>query len=234
MVLRVSEHFYSLQGEGITMGVPSVFIRLQGCNLLCSSKEWECDTIEVWKKGEPIEIEDFAYHIHSLYGKEIRKGAHLIFTGGEPVIQQDAIVEFIQYYGEKYECYPFIEIETNGTKPFGKDLLELINLINCSPKTSNAGMELSRTIVPEVLKQIDNFGNSIFKFVIAEMEDIDEVNQIVKENDLWEKRVVLMPAADCQEQLRETIEMVAELCKDNCYMLSSRLQISIWNKTIGV
>ena len=234
MELRVSEYFYSIQGEGITMGVPSVFIRLQGCNLLCSSKDWECDTIEVWKKGEPIEVKDFAYHIHKLYGKHFRAGAHLVFTGGEPMIQQDAIVEFIDYYSSKYECHPFVEIETNGTKVLSKDLLEVVDLINCSPKTSNAGMELERTIIPEVLKQIDKFPNSIFKFVINEMEDIDEVNQIIKDNELWERKIVLMPAGDCREQLTENLEMVAELCKENHYLLSTRLQISIWNKTVGV
>lgn len=233
-MLRISEHFYSIQGEGITMGVPSVFIRLQGCNLYCSGKDWECDTIETWMKGKAYEIEEFAYEFHSLYRNEMRNGAHLIFTGGEPIMQQEGIIAFLEYYGNKYDCHPFVEIETNGTQIISKELLENINLINCSPKISNSGQPLKRTIVPEVLKQIDNFGNSIFKFVIAEHEDIDEVNQIVKDNGLWERRIVLMPACDNQEQLEANIEMVADMCKDNCYMLSSRLQISIWNKTVGV
>ena len=49
--LVVSEKFYSIQGEGQTMGVPAVFLRLGGCNLLCKGKGWVCDSIEVWKKG---------------------------------------------------------------------------------------------------------------------------------------------------------------------------------------
>ena len=55
--LLVSEVFYSLQGEGSTMGIPAVFLRLSGCNLLCDGA-WRCDTIEVWQKGHKTEFED--------------------------------------------------------------------------------------------------------------------------------------------------------------------------------
>ena len=61
--LAISEHFYSIQGEGKFTGVPSVFLRLKGCNLTCGGKKtvstkkldsgatWRCDTIEVWLTG---------------------------------------------------------------------------------------------------------------------------------------------------------------------------------------
>ena len=64
MNLIVSEYFYSIQGEGKTMGVPSVFIRLTACNLMCGGRgtekdfklhngaTWRCDSIEVWRKGK--------------------------------------------------------------------------------------------------------------------------------------------------------------------------------------
>jgi len=63
MNIRISEHFYSLQGEGKTMGVPAIFVRLQACNLLCGGygtqkdgklhdgATWRCDTLDVWTKG---------------------------------------------------------------------------------------------------------------------------------------------------------------------------------------
>ena len=56
--LPVSEVFYSIQGEGQTMGVPAVFLRLGGCNILCQSKNWVCDTIEVWRKSKSTAFED--------------------------------------------------------------------------------------------------------------------------------------------------------------------------------
>ncbi|MEY4571373.1 MAG: Cellulophaga phage phiSM, partial [Bacteroidota bacterium] len=77
--LPVSEVFYSIQGEGQTMGVPAVFLRLGGCNILCQSKHWVCDTIEVWRKSkstafDEILSEEFTKRI-------IEDGAHLIITG---------------------------------------------------------------------------------------------------------------------------------------------------------
>ena len=66
--LAISEVFYSIQGEGKTVGIPSVFVRLGGCNLMCggmgtqfdgelhNGAEFRCDTIEVWMKATSIEI----------------------------------------------------------------------------------------------------------------------------------------------------------------------------------
>ena len=65
--LRISESFYSIQGEGVTSGYPAYFIRLQGCNLMCGGKDgslmkegkatWWCDTEYVWRKGKKTDIE---------------------------------------------------------------------------------------------------------------------------------------------------------------------------------
>ena len=68
--LPIAETFYSIQGEGITTGYPSVFVRLAGCNLMCGGQgtqfdgelhdgaTWRCDTIEVWMKGKMKEFVD--------------------------------------------------------------------------------------------------------------------------------------------------------------------------------
>ena len=95
--LRVSEHFYSIQGEGPTVGVPAVFVRLQGCNLNCGhqSGEWVCDTVDVWKKGIPYSVEAWHELVNIHYGDALSMGAHLVITGGEPLIQQKKLLEFI-------------------------------------------------------------------------------------------------------------------------------------------
>jgi|7_EtaG_2_1085326.scaffolds.fasta_scaffold01371_12 organic radical activating enzyme len=232
--IKVSEYFYSIQGEGITMGVPSVFIRLAGCNLLCEGKDWVCDTIPVWRKGESKHIETFVKQIFKQYHKYFVKGTHLIFTGGEPLLQQDEITEFLTVYYNKYEYLPFIEIETNGTKILKDELLKEVDLINCSPKTSNSGMKQDRTINSDVLKQINKMHGSIFKFVISEAEDLIEIQGLIDLLSLDESKIVLMSAGDCREQLYSTAPMVAEICKENNYFYGSRLQVEIWNKTVGV
>ena len=111
--IRVSETFYSIQGEGPTVGVPAVFIRLQGCNLNCGSRSgsWVCDTVDVWKKGTQYSITDFFQDIMEKYNHALLDGEHLLMTGGEPLLQQAAMSEFINQFNQK----PYIEVETNGT-----------------------------------------------------------------------------------------------------------------------
>ena len=232
--IRVSEMFYSIQGEGITMGVPSVFIRLQACNLLCKSKDWVCDTIPVWTKGDKMLVRDLVKEVFQRFHKYLTKGAHLVFTGGEPMLQQAAIQEFVDVYYRKYEYVPFLEIETNGTIEFTNELLKEFDLINCSPKLCNSGMKEDRRIKADVLRQINNYRSSIFKFVVCEEEDLAEIQDLIDLLDLKSEKVVLMPAGDCREQLHSLAPMVAEMCKTNNYYYGSRLQVDIWDEVTGV
>lgn len=99
----VNEIFDSIQGEGFWTGVPSTFVRLQGCNLRCS---W-CDSKETWSG-----------HVEKMTSEEILSKVHcehVIITGGEPLIH-DLTDLFIQLEtaGKK------IHVETNGTQPWKK------------------------------------------------------------------------------------------------------------------
>ena len=117
--LAISEVFYSIQGEGKTVGIPSVFVRLGGCNLMCggmgtqfdgelhNGAEFRCDTVEVWMNAQAKEI-------HKVLNKEcikaIKNNAHIVLTGGEPMMQQKGLIEFIKYVktkiNNKTEKYP--------------------------------------------------------------------------------------------------------------------------------
>ena len=88
--LPVSELFYSIQGEGRTMGIPAIFLRLGGCNLLCKSDSWVCDTIEVWQKSKAVEFEDI---LSEDFVEKLKAGVHFVITGGEPLIHQLTLVE---------------------------------------------------------------------------------------------------------------------------------------------
>src|SRR5580693_3384724 len=80
--LRVSEIFYSIQGEGILAGVPSVFVRTSGCNLRCA---W-CDTpYASWNpEGEPRTVEEIIAAVQSHAAAR-----HVVLTGGEPMIAKE-------------------------------------------------------------------------------------------------------------------------------------------------
>jgi 7-carboxy-7-deazaguanine synthase len=229
--LIVSEVFYSIQGEGQTIGIPAVFLRLAGCNLLCKSDTWVCDTIEVWQKGrartfEQVLTDDYLF--------SLANGAHLIITGGEPLMQQDNIISFLNWFREKYKFTPIVEIETNGTVTPNKILLDKVDYWNVSPKLANSGMPFNRRVNEVACSTIQTFGrNKIFKFVISCEEDLvfgagDEYDFIKPEN------VMLMPAGDSVENLRDVRIVVVEICKRYCYRFSDRLHISLWNKKTGV
>lgn len=233
--LRISEHFYSLQGEGKTMGIPSVFLRLTACNLMCDHK-WTCDTIEVWITGEQHTLEETLDLFEKEgYQEELFKGAHLVITGGEPLLQQKEIVEFLKAFYDRFFYLPYTEIETNGTKLPSDELCKYINLFNVSPKLSNAGMNERRRIKPDVIKKFNLLENSIFKFVVADKEDWKELKEkYLTPFDIRKEKLWLMPAADNEDMLRTNSVYVAKICIANCINYSSRLQVEIWNQTTGV
>ncbi len=104
------EIFYSIQGEGVNIGVPTVFLRLALCNLRC---DW-CDTKYTWDWDQyeyEKEVRDMSL---SAVEEEIRRFGcrHLVITGGEPLMQARQMVPLAQSL-KKLDY--FIEVETNGT-----------------------------------------------------------------------------------------------------------------------
>ena len=232
--LPVSEVFYSIQGEGQTMGIPAVFLRLGGCNILCQSESWICDTIEVWRKSKALPFEE-------VLGEEyeyllLNHKVHLVVTGGEPLIHQKMIVEFFNYFVEKHRVYPIIEIETNATIEPSEDILGWVDYWNVSPKLSNAGAQNTKQvrINPKALNLFKSkFASTIFKFVIEKESDFDEVIDDYGHHISMDQ-VVLMPAGSSQEELLRTRLLVAELCRKNQLRYSERLHVVIWNQKTGV
>src|ERR1700704_5212716 len=81
--MKISEIFYSIQGEGMLAGVPSVFLRTSGCNLRCT---W-CDTpYTSWKpEGDDLPLAAILADVRG------HGSTHVVVTGGEPMIQQDIV-----------------------------------------------------------------------------------------------------------------------------------------------
>lgn len=239
--LAVSEVFYSIQGEGKTVGIPSVFVRLGGCNLMCggmgtqfdgelhNGAEFRCDTVEVWMKATSKELHEI---LPQDCVEAIRNGAHVILTGGEPTMQQAGLYEFISYVKTVINQNAYFEVETNGTIMPNEFLLEQIDLWNCSPKLRNSGMDNAMTYKPDVIKEL-NKKNTIFKFVVNSDKEWEEIERdylpIVDR-----EKIYLMPAGENQELLNENKQRVVELAKDKYLNFTTRLHIEIWNKKTGV
>jgi organic radical activating enzyme len=222
MKLNVSEVFYSIQGEGVTMGIPAVFLRLGGCNLLCKGKGWVCDTIAVWSKSKATPFDEV---LSEEFVQRLKNGAHLVITGGEPLLHQEKVNDYINWFWKKYNYLPFIEVETNGTII---PKMPLVQQWNCSPKLSNSGESVNRRINEAALTALKDL-NAMFKFVICSEEDVLEVLQ-----DFNLPNTVFMPGGDTQELLNITRPIVAELCVRLGVRYSDRLHVTIWNKKTGV
>ena len=115
MKIKANEIFYSLQGEGIRAGFPSIFIRLSGCNLTCGF----CDT--EFESGEEMSLDQLAQHLQKYPCKDI------VWTGGEPGLQiTKEVVEYFKNLGY------FQAIETNGSVKIPAN----IDHITLSPKVA--------------------------------------------------------------------------------------------------
>src|SRR5262249_38826195 len=157
--LKIAEIFYSLQGEGALVGVPSVFVRTSGCNLRCS---W-CDTpYTSWDpQGEEMTLEAIVAEV------ERHPASHVEVTGGE-LMSAPQIVKLTEMLSSRH-----ITIETAGTvfHPVRCDLMSI------SPKLSNSNQPENQRIKPEILKQLMRCYDYQLKFVIAAPEDLLEMEE---------------------------------------------------------
>lgn len=243
-MVRISEMFYSIQGEGPTMGKPSVFLRLQACNLMCGGQgtekdkklhdgaTWRCDTIEVWLKGKKYSIQELKQEFDKRrFTKRIEEGAHLIVTGGEPMLQQKELIEFFKLL----PVNTHIEIETNGTIQPTEEFDSEVWQYNVSPKLSNSGMPKERRWIESVLGWHAQNNGSWFKFVVSREEDFEEIKtDFIDCFKMIPANIYLMPAASDRAELNSRAELIAELCKEHGVNYSSRLQLEIWDKATGV
>jgi organic radical activating enzyme len=251
--------FYSIQGEGPYVGYPRIFIRLSGCNLHCGvssdtivnanvcgwsqnaieaaqikEANWVCDTISVWLLGKEYTNEEL-YNELDKNGWLSHDYVGFVFTGGEPLLQDAAIISFIEYLSNiPHNRYGIVEVETNGTLIPSEELSKRVYQFNVSPKLSNSGMSLEKRMNPEAIVWHNANIDSTFKFVVVNEADIKEVNELCDKYDIRKRATYLMPGASTREELIRNSKQVVEWCKQYGYRYSSRLQLEIWDKKTGV
>jgi 7-carboxy-7-deazaguanine synthase len=225
--MRIAEIFYSVQGEGMLVGMPSVFVRTSGCNLRCSF----CDTpYTSWKpEGETLSVEVVIEQMRQWPCK------YAVVTGGEPLIAPE-IETLCERLGQ--EGY-HLTIETAGTvfKPVKA------NLISLSPKLSNSTPDVKTGWAerhdqvrhqPLVVNQFLEKYDCQFKFVIDRPEDVEEVQKYLSVFEhIDPERVFLMPQATDPATLAEKGRWIAELCKRHGFRLGPRVHIDLWGQTRG-
>lgn len=231
-ILRVSECFTdTIQGENF-VGIPSTFLRLQGCTLQC---QW-CDTTEVWRVGNPYNVNELL-DLWEDTGviRNLKNGQHLIFTGGSPMIQQQSLIELIVIFHARYGFRPFIEVENECVV---KPLLEfrlMVNRWNNSPKTSNSGNSLGRMYKPEIIRLLAGLPDSWFKFVVACPEDWDEIEEkFLKPGLIRKDQIVLMPEGATREELQKHYQFTIDMAIKHNVRMTDRMHVTIFNRKVGV
>lgn len=173
-MLRITEIFFSIQGESSHSGRPCVFVRLTGCNLRCT---W-CDSEYTFTGGERMSLEDVMARVAS-YGCRLVE-----ITGGEPLAQAGAFELIERLCGEGYE----VLIETSGSidttpvDPRAKTILDL----KC-PGSGEVGKNRWSNL--DHLRPHDEI-----KFVIADRNDYEWARQVIHDRGLERWTVLLSPA----------------------------------------
>jgi 7-carboxy-7-deazaguanine synthase len=224
--LKISEIFYSIQGEGNLLGVPSVFVRTSGCNLRCT---W-CDTpYASWQpEGEERSIGSIVDEVAG-YG-----ASHVVITGGEPMIAP-GIEELTQRLAQH------ITIETAGTvdAPVRCDLMSISpKLANSTPLTRDNGRWAEQherlRYQPEILRRLIQLYPYQLKFVIADPVDLQQVNTMVSDIGASRSRVVLMAEGRDAATLAERGRWLAEIAKREGFRMTPRMHIDLWGDRRGV
>ena len=230
--MLISELFYSVQGEGLLAGVPSVFVRTSGCNLRC---RW-CDTpyASSEPEGEQQTVEEIVARVREYPAR------HAVLTGGEPMLAKgiEDLARTLKEAGYH------ITIETAGTiEPDGIacDLASLSpKLADSTPDAEQFGEGWSKRheesrIQQEVLNAWAAGYSCQFKFVVSDSGDMKEIEEILQGVTPRPEpgRVLLMPEGTDSAILQERSQMVAELCKETGYRFCPRLHIDLYGDTKG-
>lgn len=227
--VKVSELFYSFQGEGSTVGVPAVFLRLSGCVLNC---KW-CDTVEVWKQGTEYDPMELIGLFRGELLKSLNNGAHLILTGGDPLIQQYKVLPVLKCLAGAIPDL-HIEVETEGVLMPGEAFSRHIWQWNVSPKLSNSGMPNYKRTNLSVLSYHAKQTNSIFKFPVANEADLKETVTLVTMAHIPSRRVWLMPICSTRKEFEDRSPEVAKMAQQMQYNFSPRLHLTVYDRKTGV
>jgi len=151
--LRITEIFYSLQGESRTLGLPTVFVRLTGCPLRCVY----CDTEYAFHGGERRELNDILAEVAQYSPR------YICVTGGEPLAQPECLSLLSALCDAGYE----VSLETSGALPIEKVDARVSRVMDL--KTPASG-EMHRNLMDNIPFLTDH---DQVKFVLCNREDYD-------------------------------------------------------------
>jgi len=209
--LKITEIFFSIQGESNTIGLPTVFVRLTGCPMRCHY----CDTAYAFHGGEKRELDDIVAEVQQY------KTKYVTITGGEPLAQPQCHQLMTALCDLGYQ----VSLETGGAMDISKVDKRVYIVLDI--KTPASGEMKNNTMSNlEHIKSTD-----ALKFVICDEADYQWSKQLVAEQQLNEKcEVFFSPSA---EQLSAS-DLADWIVRDQ---ISVRMQVQLhkvlWNDEAG-
>ena len=209
--LRITEIFYSLQGETRTVGLPTVFVRLTGCPLRCGY----CDTAYAFQGGQWHEIDDILQTVASYQPRFVT------VTGGEPLAQKACIPLLKALCDAGYQ----VSLETSGALDVSAVDARVVKVIDIKTPGSK---EVDRNLFENLahLQPHDQI-----KFVICDQADYEWSKDIMQQHQLAHRCEVLFSPSYEQQNPGELADWIL---KDR---LQVRLQIQLhkylWGNAIG-
>jgi len=178
--MRITEIFYSIQGESSYAGLPCMFVRLTWCNLRCA---W-CDSEYTFRGGEEMSVDDVLRRVGEYREKY---GCRLVeVTGGEPLVQKRECVELVRRLCD--DGYSVL-IETGGS-------LDASVLDERAVKILDVKCPGSREAKRNYWPNLERLGaRDEIKFVIADRADFDYAVEVINKYhlDAREPAVLLSP-----------------------------------------
>lgn len=186
--LRVTEIFYSLQGETRTVGCPTVFVRLTGCPLRCHF----CDTTYAFHGGTWFEIEDILRQV------AVFNPRYVTLTGGEPLAQKPALELLRCLCDAGYE----VSLETSGAldiSPVDPRVIKVVDI-----KTPGSA-EASKNLYENISHLLPH---DQIKFVICDHADYEWAKTIIEQYKLVDICHVLFSPSHDQQSPTELADWI--------------------------
>jgi 7-carboxy-7-deazaguanine synthase len=186
--LKITEIFRSLQGEGDTVGFPTVFVRLTGCPLRCQY----CDTAYAFSGGGWMNLDIIVDRVREYCTR------HVCVTGGEPLAQANCL-PLLQQLCDAGFC---VSLETSGAIPVDQVDKRVARVVDV--KTPDSG-EAHRNL----LDQLDGLGkNDQVKFVICSRADYEWSRDLVSARKLTTRSMVLFSPSHEQLAARDLADWI--------------------------
>ena len=253
MAIYLVEHFYSIQGEGRYVGVPSVFFRFGGCNMRCEGfgcsevasngiKVLGCDTVYAVNKEHfshnwaSIKDANELLNVLNLY--DLPNAVDIVLTGGEPLLyaNDEMFIKFLELLVSKGHQITF---ETNASLNVDFEKYQVYKecIFALSVKLSNSGESFKKRVNPKVINNIaTNAKEAFFKFSIDAKSITLGLEDEIKEITSYapKTKVYCMPVGGDKIEVEKNTQPLVEFCKAKGYNFSDRLHIRIWDANKGV